>query len=255
MKKLIFIVLAGISINIYAQTAGTATFTVTNISNGGAYSPKNIIAIWMKNSSGTFIQTMKVMAQQRIQYLYKWKQSSGLNTVNAITGPTLSNFQTHTVYWNCKDNNGNIVPDGNYEFWVEYTDADVQGPYYNYSFNKGTSAVNITFPNQTYYKNVSIVYTPSSSDVKPNEIIPAKVIQAPFSSTFYFEVPTNIAENASLKIYSLDGKIVYETYNYTDDGNIRKFIWNSLNTEKGIFIYTIESGAETYLGKISKFLN
>jgi len=255
MKKLLILILAGISLNIYAQTAGTATFTVTNISNGGAYSPKNIIAIWIKNSSGTFIRTMKVMAQQRIQYLYKWKQSSGLNTVNAVTGATLSNYQTHTVSWNCKDNSGNIVPNGNYEFWVEFTDADAQGPYYSYSFNKSTSPVNTTFPDQAKFKNVSIVYTPSSSEVKPNEAVPAKVIQSPSSNLISFEAPTNVAENASLKIYSLDGKLIYETYNYSDDGNIRKFTWNSINTEKGIFIYTIESGAETYSGKISKFLN
>lgn len=255
MKNIIFIILALMSINTYAQTAGTVTFTVTNVSDGGKYSPKNIIAIWIKNSSGNFIRTLKVMGQQRIQYLYKWKQSSNLNTVNAITGSTLLNFQSHNISWDCKDYNGNIVPDGYYEFWVEYADADVQGPYTHYTFYKGANSANITFPDQTYFKNVSIVYTSYNSDIKPNKIIPAKVIHIPFSSTFIFEVPTNIAENASLKIYSLDGKIVYETYNYFDDGNSRKFTWNSSNTKNGIFIYTIESGAETYLGKISKFLN
>ena len=113
---------------VNAQTSGTLTFSVTTASNGGQYSPKNIVAIWIKNGSGTFIKSLKVMAAQRIQYLYQWKASSSSNTVGAITGATLSNHQTHNVSWNGKNASGSNVADGSYQIWVEFADDDFQGP-------------------------------------------------------------------------------------------------------------------------------
>jgi flagellar hook assembly protein FlgD len=104
-----------------ASTDGTVTFSVLTVSNGATYSPKNVLAIWVKDAQGNFVISRKVMAANRKQHLVKWVASSGNNSVNATTGATLSNHQTHTITWDCRDVSGNLVPDGTYEIWVEYT--------------------------------------------------------------------------------------------------------------------------------------
>lgn len=249
-KALIFVfILATLVAENQAQTIGTATFTVTTVSNGGQYSPKHVLAIWVKNSSGTFVKSMKVMAVQRIQYLFQWKASSSLNTVGAITGATLSTHQTHTIAWNCKNISNVLVPDGDYQFWIEFADDDFQGPYTNYTFTKGPSAQTQNFTDATRFKNVSIVWTPDPNGVEET-VQPAKIIRNPGSDLIGFVLPTQIADNAQLQIFDITGNMVFSTTNYFDDGNSRYFVWNSMGANQGIYIYRIESGATISSGKI-----
>ncbi len=252
MKKILFIIaimLTSTGVSFAQAIAGSVTFTVTTVSEGGTYSPNNIVAIWIKNSSGTFIRSMKVMAATRIQYLYQWKTSSSLNKVDAITGATLTSHQTHTVTWNCKDLSGNTVPDGDYQFWVEYTDKDAQGPYTNYTFTKGASPVSTNFTNQSYFINASVTYTPSPTGITTPKQLPATVYKESGTNRYIFEVPTTKAENVLFRIYNVLGQLIYETQNYSDDGETRRLIWNSPNSLNEIYLYQIESGDKTYSGK------
>ncbi|MBN2173843.1 MAG: DUF2271 domain-containing protein [Bacteroidales bacterium] len=145
------------------NTAGEVTFTVRTVSAGGNYAPKHVLAIWVENS-GDFIKTRKAMANQRKQYLYTWHTVSDYNVVDAITGPTLNSHQTHTVSWDCTDLDGNLVPDGEYEIWVEFTDKHAQGPLYTIAFNKGPESHLISPPDETYFKDLELVYTPFVAD-------------------------------------------------------------------------------------------
>ena len=124
-----------------AATDGTVSFTVRTLNYNTSYDPKNIMAIWVVDDSGAFVKTLKKRAASREQYLYRWIASSSRNTVDAVTGATLSDHQTHTVTWNCRDTSGTIVPDGTYFMRVEYTLANSQGPYTtNYcDFVKGST--------------------------------------------------------------------------------------------------------------------
>ena len=243
-----FILLFSIA-SISQTTNGSVTFTVTTVSEGGTYSPKNIVAIWIKNSSGTFIRSMKVMAATRIQYLYQWKLSSSLNKVDAITGSTLTSHQTHTITWNCKDLSGNTVPDGVYQFWVEYTDKDAQGPYTNYSFTKGASPVSTNFTNQTYFINATVNYTPSATGIVSPEQINAKIYHELNSNRIIFEIPSTKAENVLFRIYNISGQLLHETQSYSDNGEKRVLTWEKPNSISGIYIYQIESGDTIYSGK------
>ncbi|BDX36939.1 hypothetical protein CYCD_02940 [Tenuifilaceae bacterium CYCD] len=254
MKKIIFlltVILISVSVSFSQNTDGSVTFTVTTVSEGGQYAPKNIVAIWIKNSSGTFIRSMKVMAATRIQYLYQWKASSNLNKTDAITGATLTSHQTHTITWNCKDLSGNIVPDGDYQFWIEYTDKDAQGPYTNYTFAKGTSPVSTNFTNQTYFVNASINYTPNTTGIISPKQINANVYRESNTNTntYIFEIPTAKAENVLFRIFNISGQVVHETQKYSDNGEIRRLIWNKPNSLNGIYIYQIESGDKIFSGK------
>ncbi len=142
------------------NTPGVVTFKVTTLPAGGTYSPRHVFAIWIEKD-GIFVKTRKAMANARKQYLYKWAASSNYNVTDAITGATLTSHQTHTVQWNCTNVSGNVVPDGIYTLWVEFTDKHAQGPFYSIQFNKGTEPVLITPPNQTYLTNMELSYAPA----------------------------------------------------------------------------------------------
>ena len=252
MKKVFAVILVSTmgAVSSFSQpTSGTVTFTVTTLPSGGEYSPKNVFAIWIKNSSGTFIRSMKVMAANRIQYLYQWKQSSQLNKVDAITGATLNSHQTHSVTWNCKDLNGNTVPDGDYEFWVEFTEKDGQGPYTHYTFTKGFSPVTQNYTDQTGFQNVSLTYTPSSTDIGVTANDEVVIVKEEGSNQFVFNIPSNGAQNVSFKVFNITGHLIHQSKEYFENGNSIIFRWSKPDSSVDVYIFQIESSKGTYSGK------
>lgn len=143
------------------QTAGTVTFTFKTVTDNGTYSPKHVMAVWVEDSNG-FVKSRLVQAQQRKQYLYTWIAASGQNSVDAVTGATLTSHQQRTVTWDCTDLAGNVVPDGDYTIRVEYTDKHAQGPLTAVTFTKAGSSVHLTPANQTYFTNMDLQYTPAA---------------------------------------------------------------------------------------------
>jgi hypothetical protein len=139
--------------------------TVTTVSNGGQYSPKNIGAIWIENSSRTFVKTLAVWAATRIKHVSLWNSSTaaaGLpsNKVDAITGATLSSNQTHDVSWNCTNTTEAIVPDGVYYVFFEMDDDNSTGPNTSVAFTKGPTATQVTPPNDRNFINISLTFIP-----------------------------------------------------------------------------------------------
>ena len=146
-----------------AASGGEMTFTIRTVTSGGNFSPRHVLAIWVEDSDG-FIKTRKAMANQRKQYLYTWKAASNYNVVDAITGSTLTSHQTHTVSWDFVDLDGNIVPDGEYTVWVEFTEQHAQGPIYTLTFEKGPNPISLTPADETYYKDIEFEFTPLVAD-------------------------------------------------------------------------------------------
>lgn len=142
-----------------SNAGGELSFTVRTVTASGNYSPKHVLAIWIEHD-GDFVKTRKAMANQRKQYLYTWKASSDYNVVDAITGATLTSHQTHTVTWDCTDLDGNIVPDGEYDVYAEFTDKHAQGPLYTLSFTKGADALSLSPGDETYFKDIELEFTP-----------------------------------------------------------------------------------------------
>jgi len=155
------------SVTLIGQTkvtsGGELTFTIRTVTAGGNYSPKHVLAIWVEDADG-FVKTRKAMANQRKQYLYTWKAASNYNVVDAITGSTLTSHQTHTVMWDCTDLDGEIVPDGDYVVWAEFTDKHAQGPLYNITFTKGPDAQSMSPADETYFKDIELEFTPLVAD-------------------------------------------------------------------------------------------
>jgi hypothetical protein len=146
-------------------TACSLAVTVTTVSNGGNYSPKNIGAIWIENSSRTFVKSLDVWAATRIKHLTLWNSATaaaGLpsNKVDAITGATLSTNQTHNVSWNCTNTTGAIVPDGDYYVLFEMDDDNSTGPNTSVAFTKGPTATHLTPANARNFTGISLTFTP-----------------------------------------------------------------------------------------------
>jgi len=154
--------------NNRAASSGELSFTIRTVTANGNYSPKHVLAIWVE-SNDVFVKTRKAMASQRKQYLYTWAAASNFNTVDAITGPTLTSHQTHTVTWDCTDLNGDIVPDGDYVVYTEFTDKHAQGPLYTITFTKGPDPQFISPPDETYFKDIVLSFTPIICEFSANE--------------------------------------------------------------------------------------
>ncbi len=253
LYKTIFLVgIIVVSLNINAQTNGTLTFTATTINQFGERQPKNIMAIWITNASGTFVKTLKKMAGQREQYLYQWKANSASNTTDAITGATLLTHQTHTVNWNCKNISQTVVPDGDYKVWIEFTDGNYQGVYTSFTWTKSASSQNLT-PSSSILSNVSLVWTPTPSTVLDNESSNTlSVFPNPFYNQLNFVI-SNTTNPIAIQIYDITGRKIAFLDNNTIGTNI--ITWNGTSADgqrlnSGVYFYQITIGDKVFSGKV-----
>ncbi|HBF87543.1 MAG TPA: hypothetical protein DDX39_02785 [Bacteroidales bacterium] len=161
-----FMNLDGENVNKNVSTTGNLSFSITTSTTGLNFAPKHVVAVWIEDESGDFVKTLKVRANYQINYLYQWKNSSSSNTVDAITGATLTSHQTHNLTWDCTDVSGNVVIDGTYKIRVEFSEKNGQGPYTQYTFIKGATSNELNPADETYFKDVSIVYTPDATTVE-----------------------------------------------------------------------------------------
>ena len=192
-----------------SSTDGMVTFTVRTVTNNGTFSPYNVLAIWVKDVQGNFVISRKVMANARKKHLVQWVASSGNSVVNAVTGATLSNHQKHTINWDCRDQQGNLVPDGEYEIFVEFTERNsssggAAGPSTKVTFNKATSVVSLAPADEVYFKEMQLDYVPLNVGIKDYnlESIHSTVFPNPF--TDYVKVGFTLPEQSYLQISVYD---------------------------------------------------
>lgn len=245
--------------NEITATDGTLTFTAKTVSNGATYSPKNVLAIWIKDASGNFVISRKVMANARKQHLVKWMASSGNNSVDATTGATLSNHQTHTVTWDCRDLNGNLVPDGDYQVWIEYTSRNSAnggspGPSYSITFTKGTETFNPTIPDEAYFINMTLLYEPSSVGISDANEANRFFTLMPNPAVNECTVTLNLSEGSysNVSVYDLNGRRVLEAFDgYITDNKQNIIITNdSHQLVPGTYIVRLNTGTKIFSQKL-----
>ncbi|MGE5457179.1 MAG: DUF2271 domain-containing protein [Methanococcaceae archaeon] len=248
----------------FSQTDGTVVFSVLTVSNGATFSPRNVLAIWVKDNQGNFVISRKVMASERIQHLVKWVDNSSQNTVNAITGATLPNHIQHTVSWDCRDLSGNLVPDGIYEIWVEYTSRNSAfggdpGPYMFVEFEKGTTTVSLTPPDEQYFVDISLEYTPMGVSAG-NELPPSlnfNNFPMPFADKMNIELTLKDDAYINISAYDLNGHRVKEIVNSMLPKGPNSFSWDGKNyagagISQGIYFLRIIYEGKVYSRKIMK---
>ncbi len=182
MKKQLFKILifsafvAGIFIskNASSQTAGTMTFNVTPVSHNAGYGLEHVMAVWIENGSGTFVKTRTKLGgtSNCNSHLLVWKAKSTSNTTDAVTGSTLTSYVPRTYTWVGNDKTGtspyNLLPDGNYKVWIQYSWDDPPGSSTNdtvsIQFSKGPTAFTSSLANVTNFTGISVTWTPAAQN-------------------------------------------------------------------------------------------
>jgi flagellar hook assembly protein FlgD len=145
------------------------SFSVTTTSTGG-YSPGHLLAIWIENSTASFIKSkIRYSSPDNLDHMQTWVNKSNQNVVDAITGPTLTNHGTITFLWNGTDVAGNAVPDGLYSIWLEmaWASSFTTGKTVNsYPFTKGSTTFHSSPANTANFLSMAIDWTPASTPVE-----------------------------------------------------------------------------------------
>jgi flagellar hook assembly protein FlgD len=243
-------------------TPGTLTFTVKSITNNSTYSPKNVIAIWIKDAQGNFVVSRKVMAIARKNHLVKWNASSAGNSVSAITGSTLTSHQTHTITWDGKNAAGIEMQDGLYQIWVEYSSTNSasngnQGPSLTVEFEKGPAIQHITPANATYYQNIVADWVPLG--VGTNDLSAAganvTIFPNPFNNETNIQLSFDKPSQAYISAYDASGVKVAELVNDSFNSGTKNFYWNGTSTKgqklsNGIYFIHIQVNGFTEIQKV-----
>jgi hypothetical protein len=230
---------------ISAQTNGTLTVSVATGSTGGTYAPRNILAIWVEDSSGKFVKTLLAYADKRKQHLNTWETStttagSMYNSVDAITGATQSSHGTRTCSWNGTNYSKTLVPDGDYKLRMELTDKNGTGNTASFTFTKGPNAQKLTpadvLPS---FKTVSLNWKSSVTAIDPEMTRSNTMVVYPNPGSGQFTV---LGENiVSLKITNLSGNVVCTSL--TPSFDLR-------SQPKGIYFVSVKTARETVVKKI-----
>ena len=269
LLKLVLITLVMFfSVNIFAQTPGTLTFTYNQPipsnppPNKGI---KNILAIWIENSAGEFVKTRNKYAVNEVDHLPTWSVKSGgvlsnssspnCNITDATTGATLSGtvsipspaYGTRTVKWDGKNVSGAVngvtVADGVYKVWVESSWVDSgsnnHGTIDSFSFTKGPTAQHLTpTPTVTYFNTVVLDLVPDPLGIADNVSQNTQVVIYPNPTQGIFNIEFK-NEIKSIKIANVLGQVVYD----------EKETVTAVGTTKSINLSSFENG--TYIVNVS----
>jgi len=196
-------------------TDASLAFTVRTTSYGGNYAPKHVLAIWIKDGVGNFVKSLKVRANSRKKHLVKWVASSNYNEVDAVTGATINSHTTHTVIWDCKDVAGNIVPDDDYQIWVEYTSENSNnngnpGPSNSIPFTKGNTSQIFSPPTQQYFKDMVVEYQPTGVSIPEKDGGLSEINIFPNPVVDYAVISLYLEKDiiTSIEVIDVNGKLV-----------------------------------------------
>ena len=157
---------------LFSQTSGTFSFSVTTAAPSGSYGSNNLLVIWIEDNLGAFVKTkVKLASAGNYDHMATWTTSSGQNTVDATTGATRSSQTTPVTFlWNATNVAGAVVTDGTYNVWLELAwDKATINPnkaVTSYGFNKASSAQHLTPADVTYFKSVVLDWAPLATGVE-----------------------------------------------------------------------------------------
>lgn len=231
---------------IFAQTPGTLTVNTTTSSTGGEYAPKNVVAIWVENSSGEFIKTLLAYGNNRRTHLNTWEAStttagSAFNVTDAVSGATQPSHGTRTCQWDGTDYNGTLVADGDYKLRMELTDKNETGNTASITFAKGSEPQNLTPANTPSFASITVNWVPMSTAVDPNLTESNTFVVYPNPGTGQFTV---LGEGIiGLEVKDLSGKTV---------GTSTTPIIDLTGLSNGFYVVSIKTKTETVIRKIVK---
>lgn len=239
----------------YAQnTECNVTVSFTTVESPDLWEFNNMLAVWIEDEKGSFIRTLKVMADANIDYLYTWQEASAGNTIDAITGATRTSHAPETLTWDGKDTNKTVVADGAYLVKIEFAESQDQGPVISIPFTKGTVNSDSTYNNETNFTNINIEYTVGGTN-QVNEAVSAtnfNIFPNPVVNQSIISILSDKATVARLSLYSLNGQLIRNlgAKNLTIGQNSIAFDANDLPA--GPYLLRLESNNSIKILKIVK---
>lgn len=234
-------------VTAYAQTSGELAVSVSTSKAGGNYSPRNIVSIWIEDTSGNFVKTLLTYAEKRKTHLNNWQAStnavgSEYNTVDAITGATKSSHGTRNCSWDGTDYLGSNAEDGEYFVKMELTDKNSTGNYSSFSFTKGSEFDSQNPADKPSFSSVSIIWTPSTSSSLNISNSNGDFYIFPNPVNDNFEIIGN--EIKDIEVRDITGQLLHKT----KSKNI-----NICDLKNGIYLVAITNNkGEKFIRKVAK---
>lgn len=126
------------------NTAGELSLDYTTQTTNGRYAPKNCSAVWIETIDDQFVATLEIAAQVRRPGLVYWTEQACIDKLgpDAVASATkLTHDSPHSAKWTGVDLNGNPMPDGEYQLYIEVTETDKDpGDFQVIRFTKGPTA-------------------------------------------------------------------------------------------------------------------
>ena len=211
MKKyILFFLFLIVFVSIHAQnTSGQLNVTATTLTTNGTYAPRNVVAMWIQDSSGKFVKTMLILGSARKAHLTNWVTATPVgNSIDAITGATQSSHGTRTCTWNATDALKKPVADGTYTVYMEMTESNSGTRVGTFTFDKGPNAVTLTPVNLPNFININITWTPGPTAIKDVQMDKLYTVYPnPAVSSIFISGP-DIRE---IQIRTLSGKSLLKT--------------------------------------------
>ena len=209
-----------------AQTQGTLSFSFTQTAHTSYTGNKNVLAVWIQSSTGTFVKTrLRYAGGGTSDHLPTWAVNSGgsasncmaanCNKVGATTGATLTNFSTRTLTWDGTDASGNLVADGTYKVTIQSTwnHGSSATTTKSYTFTKGTAADVQTPADDANFTGIALAWNPSGAGVveTTNDIIvnihPNPSANGIFTVDFNYAIRVSALDLAGEEVFVEDVKM------------------------------------------------
>jgi hypothetical protein len=258
MKSLFLSISLFVCSLLNAQTTGTLTLAFSQTPHTSFEGTKNVMAVWIESSTGTFVKTRARNAGGGTSdHLAVWAVKSGgsagncmsasCNTLGATTGATLSNFGNRNFNWDGTDVSGNILPDGTYKITVESTwnHGSAATTTRSYTFVKGAAQDVQTPASDANFTNISLAWNPAGSGLVENTLEMVVSIQPNPSANGVYNVEFNYATKVSAM--NLAGEEVY-----TEDvkmNEVSKTVDLS-NVSTGVYFICVTNGSAVSKHKV-----
>lgn len=170
----LFVIICFITVySCFSQTSGTFSLSLGTSAPNGTWGTKHVLAVWLENTANpsVFIKT-KAKYGNEDDHLTSWVAKSGKSLVDAVTGSTLSSYNTITVAWNGTNTAGTVVPDGTYNVYVEMgwgSNKTTDHAVTSFTFTKGAVSQHHTPTGTTNYTNVVIDWKPLATLIGTTE--------------------------------------------------------------------------------------
>lgn len=255
LKRMLLLVCLGWGFSFsdsLAQTVGTLNFSTDTYAPSGTWGDKHVLAVWLENTANpsVFIKTNAKYGYED-DHLTSWLQQTNGNVVDAVTGATLGTYGKISLTWNGTDVKGTVVPDGDYNIWIEMgwgANKTTAHAVTSFSFTKGPARDVKSYTGTANYTNVQLEWNPLATLAGTTEDFDnVNVFPNPTSGKVAIDFKKELAK-ATIKVTDAAGKILFTQKDITLQAG-KKEIDLSAHPQ-GIYFINIESGDLKYNYKL-----